>query len=104
MPSIGIAGSGIHVWFKLPNVMVFWLELGPQKTKVFIQGGAALAAMALLIPPPYGPIVAALAASQIAAVKAAAGPKGVWVKFGPTGYIKAKTRTAANKETMPTPF
>jgi len=104
MPSIGVAGGGIHVWFRLPNVFVFWLELGPQKTKVFILGGAALAGLATQIPPPWGPIVATIAAAQVAAVKANQGPNGVWIKFGPTGFIRAKARTSANKEKMPSPF
>jgi hypothetical protein len=104
MPSLGVAGSGIHEWFKLTNPLVFWLELGPQKTPVFLQGGAVLAAMALQIPPPYGPIVATIAAAQLVAAKGNVGPNGIWIKFGPTGYIKSKPRTAGNREKMPNPF
>jgi hypothetical protein len=104
MPRIGAAGAGVHVWFKLSNPLVFWLELGPQKTPVFLQGGAAMAAMALQIPLPYGPIVASIAAAQLASARANVGPNGLWIKFGPTGYIRSKGRTRTNREKMPNPF
>ena len=102
MPSVGV--PGVHVWFKLPNVLVFWLELGPRKTPLFLKGGAALAAVAATIAPPWGPIIATVTAIHLAAIKAKAGSKGVWAKFGPLGFMTARTRTDANKEKMPSPF
>jgi hypothetical protein len=102
VPKIGVTGA--HVWYKLPNILVFWLELGPRKTPEVLKGGATLAAMAATIPVPWGPIIAAVMGAKLVAIRAAAGPKGVWVKFGPAGAYKWKTRTDQNKEKMPNPF
>jgi hypothetical protein len=99
MPRIG--PSGAHVWFQVPNIFIFWLELGPVKSQRFIQGGAALTALALTIPQPYGAIVGAIAAAQLADVRKKTGDKGVWVKFGPPGYMQSRTRTQQNKEKNP---
>jgi hypothetical protein len=100
----GIDGSGIHVYWKTPNILVFWLELGPRKSELFVQGGAALAGLALKIPPPWGPVVAAIAAAQVNDVKNKRGPNGVWVKFGPAGYMQSRPRTDANKGKFPQPW
>ena len=95
--------NGVHLWWKTNSAYV-WVELGRDKANAFVSANKVGKTFLLLIPAPWGPMAYALASAKLANAASKMGPNGLWVKFGPSGYVGARPRTSSNMHREPSPW
>ncbi len=94
---------GLRFWWKDRSPYI-WIEMGKRKANAFCRNNRIGKLFLLLIPQPWGSVAIGLASGILGQIKKNKGKKGLWVKFGPQGYVKSKKRTDRNMKKKPSPW